>query len=136
MVERSTAFKTKDEILMEVKLKLPMPPSINRTYRAGRGKFWMTDDGVQFKDAVRGIVLTNKVPKFPDESVLNVTIHIYPNNKRRRDLDSGVKITLDSLQIAGVYSDDYKVRSLNVERKNPLPKDCTAYIEVTISDGE
>ena len=94
----------------------------------------MTDEGMQFKESVKKLVMVNKVPKFPDDAWLKVIIDVYPNNNRRRDLDSGVKITLDSLQLGGVFADDFKVRSLIVERKQPLSKDCTAYIEVTITD--
>lgn len=47
---------------------------------------------------------------------LAVTIHAFPPDRRRRDLDNLMKALLDSLEHAGVYEDDSQIDMLQVFR--------------------
>lgn len=47
---------------------------------------------------------------------------IYPPDKRKRDIDNGIKPTLDALQKAGVYDDDNQIARLLVTRMVIIPQ--------------
>ncbi len=47
---------------------------------------------------------------------LRVELYIYPPDEKRRDVDNVCKAVLDVLQQAGIYTDDFKVWQLYVER--------------------
>jgi len=47
-------------------------------------------------------------------------IVVAPPDRRRRDLDNVLKSLLDSLEHAGVYTDDSQIRKLSIERSEPV----------------
>lgn len=116
----------------QLELMLPYPPSINRLYRAGRKGYWMTKVGADFKQKVLEVVINAKSPTFDTSNWLVVTILMFPDTNRRRDVDSGIKIILDSLQLANVFENDYQVRKLIVERMPKLTKGVVAHCIVRI----
>lgn len=61
-----------------------------------------------------------------------MTIDTYPATRHRRDVESSVKIILDSLQASNVYDNDYQIRRLQIERHSVLPKGSIPFIRVTI----
>lgn len=52
-----------------------------------------------------------------DADKLRVELYIYPPDEKRRDVDNVCKAVLDALQHAGVYTDDFKLWQLYVERR-------------------
>lgn len=45
-----------------------------------------------------------------------VSIAYYPPDKRKRDIDNILKPLLDALQCAGVFNDDYQVKTITATR--------------------
>ena len=52
----------------------------------------------------------------PHTVPLAVTIHAYPPDNRRRDLDNVLKAALDALTGAGVWDDDSQIADLRIVR--------------------
>lgn len=100
-----------------ISYELPWPPSVNALWRMGRGKWYMTKEAKNYKDAVYYIVTLLKAPNFDSKQRLSLTILAYPPDKRKRDIDNLVKIVGDSLQAAKVFEDDSQIDRLLVERK-------------------
>ena len=64
---------------------------------------------------------------------LSVCLCVFPPDKRKRDLDNLLKISIDSLQKAGFFHDDSQIDSLEVHRFEVFPE---GKIEVSIRDWE
>lgn len=47
---------------------------------------------------------------------ISVALSVFPPDKRRRDIDNLAKISLDSLQKAGLFHDDSQIDYLSIER--------------------
>lgn len=97
-----------------LELNLPYPPSVNAYLKiASRTKRYISPAGVAFRRAVQKAVGTNIEPM---AQRLMVSITLYPKDKRKRDIDNSIKLTLDSLQSAGVFLDDNQIDRILVER--------------------
>ena len=96
-------------------LTLPYPPSVNTYYRKFRNIMVLSEKGRLFKEAVQDYVIENRVPKLGNKR-LEVTIWLYPRDKRVTDLDNRLKAVLDALQDAGVYDDDSQIDVLMIQR--------------------
>ena len=93
----------------------PFPPSVNHYYGIGRGgRKFIKPAGVVYRAAVLNYVTRYRL-KAPDGR-LQVGIHLYPPDKRRRDIDNSCKAALDALTHAGVYQDDCLIDDLRVTR--------------------
>jgi crossover junction endodeoxyribonuclease RusA len=114
-----------------VTLELPYPPSVNHYWlAAGGGARRLSDAGRTFRDMVAVQVMLAGRPKF--EGDLKVSVRLYAADRRRRDIDNGIKSILDSLQHAGVYADDECVVALMV-RKTRFPNDAPGSCTVSIA---
>lgn len=51
---------------------------------------------------------------------VKVTIHAWPPDRRRRDLDNILKATLDALEHAKIYENDSQVHDLRIRRMTPF----------------
>ncbi len=112
-----------------IELTLPYPPSVNSYKSVGRlrttktGKLyqpkynsvetnrfyyevWML---IQQKKAKEGL-------KSFDSSTISVEMDVWVPDARKRDIDNVVKPTLDSLQRAGMFDDDYQIALLTIKR--------------------
>ena len=99
---------------------LPWPPSNNRYYRhiskgAHAGRTLLSFEGRDYRQAVQAVVAAQGAQK-PLEGRLVVSIHAFPPDARRRDLDNLLKGVLDSLQHANVYEDDSQIDRLVIHR--------------------
>ena len=106
--------------------RIPYPPSINRYYITKSKKCHLT--GRMIKHVTR----TQKVKKYVEDvgylllqqrctkmhgERLRLELYLYPPDNRRRDLDNICKSTLDALQYANLFRDDFYIQQLYVERK-------------------
>jgi crossover junction endodeoxyribonuclease RusA len=95
-------------------ITIPYPPSVN-TYWGFRGhRRFLTPKANQFKSAVAHIV-SDKQINFGNQR-LEISITLYPPDRRVRDIDNVVKSTFDALVQAGAFVDDSCIDVLLVQR--------------------
>ena len=95
-----------------ITLNLPYPPSVNNYWIASGRRRFISARGRDFKQRVAESCVN--VDSFKDQKV-EVSIVLYPRNKRLMDIDNSCKAILDSL-IGFLYDDDSQVWKLTVER--------------------
>ena len=100
-----------------ITLVLPYPPSINHYWRRVGNQTLLSRDGRAFRDRViETVFLAGRKP--PIEGEIAVSLFAYPPDQRRRDIDNLIKSTLDALEHAGVYRDDFQVADLSITRRH------------------
>ena len=96
-------------------IELPWPPSANRYWRRKGHIIHVSTEAKNYKNQVAWILLPHKIKIISDRIYLN--IEAYPPDKRMRDLDNLIKITLDSLQYARLFENDEQIDKISIERK-------------------
>lgn len=97
---------------MQVILELPYPPSVNAYWLQSGKRRYISKRGIEFKSAVAEIC--KDVPSFGDKPV-EVSIILYPRDKRLLDIDNCCKAVCDSLNTR-LFDDDQQIWRLTVER--------------------
>lgn len=99
-----------------MKFTIPGKPiSVNHAYSQNRnGRRYLTDEGAEFKIemgyiAKQAMKKTINKYKYP----IKVSLEYYFDDKRRRDIDNGIKLCLDSMT-GIVYKDDSEIVCLEV----------------------
>ena len=110
-----------------LKATLPYPPTVNHYWRHARGRFYVSEEGRQYRRRVRGILAG--VPTFTGPVAL--TIEVFPPDNRTRDLNNLSKALLDALEAAGVYEDDSQSKEEHWYMRAP---DKPGRVEVTVTD--
>lgn len=98
-----------------ISLTLPWPPTVNTYYRNVSGTVKISEKGRAYRKAVADQVLIQRGAK-QFAGRLEVSIHAFPPDKRKRDLDNLFKSVLDSMTKAGVWLDDEQIDSLKIVR--------------------
>lgn len=71
---------------------------------------------VKYANDVFYLLKSQKIkPTFAEK--LQLTLLIYPPDEKKRDIDNVCKAICDALQFAGIYTDDFKIWVLHVERR-------------------
>lgn len=105
----------------KIELTLPEPPSVNRIWRNGRGRNYLSQEARDFKLAAKvaatkaGFLKGGAFP-FPAGVAIRVTLTWF-RNRRAGDLDNRVKATLDCLNRV-LWSDDDQIVELHCYRKD------------------
>jgi crossover junction endodeoxyribonuclease RusA len=94
---------------------LTLPPSANHIWKVGphgiyktsAARLWQTESAWELK-------LTNSAHF---DGPVSVFIDLYFPDKRRRDIDGPIKLTLDSLEESGIIKDDKQVAKLHVNKR-------------------
>lgn len=113
---------------------LPFPPSVNSYWRRNGGRYFISARGKKFRATVVAQLRALHLPTLAGR--LRLVINFYPPDRRRRDLDNMLKALLDALEHGGLYNDDNQVCRLEIERKEPRPKDGAAEVWVYENSGE
>lgn len=99
-----------------ITLKLPYPASINAYWLTSGKRRYISKRGMAFKAAAAEAC--SGLPGFGSDPV-EVSIVLYPRDKRLLDIDNICKCILDSLQ-GYLYDDDQQVWKLTVERAEKI----------------
>ncbi len=115
-----------------MKLTLPFPPSVNTYWRNTRKGVLISASGRCFRsNALASVMEQLKRRPVPITVNVEVSVLLFPPDKRQRDLDNYLKALFDSLTHAGVWGDDKQIKRLRVEW-GPVIKGGRS--EVTICD--
>ncbi len=103
-----------------MKIVLPLPVSINQTYKTGRGNFYTSKEVKEWVD----IALWHIKKQWKRKTLKGkVYMHIWWFLKRERDISSGLKLLEDVLEKGKVYENDKQiyqtVMNKGFDRDNP-----------------
>ena len=92
---------------------LPWPPSVNRYWRAYRGRVVLSEAGRSYREAVHTTLMQQGAAHQLETGRLSVSIEASAPDARRRDLDNLLKAVLDALN--GVaWVDDSQIARLAI----------------------
>ena len=97
---------------------LGFPPSVNTYYRHVGPRVLISREGRKY----RMMTVSRLGGIEPLEGDLALTVHLYPPDRRRRDLDNLLKSCWDSLVHARLMEDDSQIKLLHLEMKEPIPE--------------
>jgi crossover junction endodeoxyribonuclease RusA len=100
-------------------IEYPYPPTVNTYWRtAVKGKRAITYVSTRGKKYSHDVINLTKASRanLNTDKPLEVTVLVYPPDKRKRDIDNILKALLDSMQKANVYQDDSQICKLTVTR--------------------
>jgi crossover junction endodeoxyribonuclease RusA len=98
-----------------IRLSLPWPPTVNTYWRHARGRHYVAERGLRYRELVAWTVRQQHVA--PQAGALGVVMRCYPPDRRVRDIDNLPKGLLDALTHARVWEDDNQVAALVVTRE-------------------
>ncbi len=97
-----------------MKITLPMPPSLNHTYQFTKiGRYYKVPQAIQW-ELEAGMMLLSSKPRKPLLGVLFCQIDMFL--ARDRDIDSSLKLVLDTLAKLGFYENDKQIEMLVVKK--------------------
>ena len=115
-----------------ITLSFPYPPSVNSYWLQSGKRRYISKRGVEFKTAVHEICKLYET--FGSQSI-DVSIILYPRDKRLLDIDNVCKAILDSMN-GILYDDDQQVWRLSVERGEKIKGGgCLVTIKPYVSCG-
>jgi len=97
-----------------INVMLPWPPSANRYWRNFKGRTIVSSEAKSFKDLVKALAYTWRAK--PIYGRVKVVIYAFPPDKRVRDLDNLLKITIDAIKDAGLFPDDSQIDEISISR--------------------
>jgi len=119
---------SKNQIPAMLRLTLPLPPGINTQYSTVNGRRVLSEASRKWKQAV-----TNRIKLLEERDVISAAMqHTFSNNHlsffldfyfatpHRRDLDGGLKITLDAVCTALDLNDNRVVDIHLIKKIDPL----------------
>lgn len=101
-------------------ITLPLPPSINATYKRNANNFYKSNEAKAWEEEA-GYILMQYRPQKPLLGALFCQIDLFL--KRDRDVDGSNKLVIDLLEKMKFFENDSQIEHLNikkfVDKKNP-----------------
>jgi Holliday junction resolvase RusA-like endonuclease len=107
---------------MRIDFSLPLPPSVNHCYGRARWGVYLKKDAKLWKKSAVEIISAAMTGhrKIPGKVIVEITI--FWENRRRRDSDNLLKLTLDSMG-GVVFKDDHvalpRIMDFSVDQERP-----------------
>jgi crossover junction endodeoxyribonuclease RusA len=111
-----------------LEIELPYPPSVNHYYRRVGPRTLISRQGRRYREHVCAILRALRVHPLDGDLVLEVDL--YPPDRRRRDLDNGMKAFLDALQHGGAFHDDSQVKEMHTHMREPMAPHGKAVVRI------
>ena len=119
-----------------LQLRLPYPPSVNSIWRSiavliggkPRVKVLLSERSRAYRRQV--VKLVSQHGRVPLSQELTVFVHVYPPDRKKRDVDNIFKGIGDALTHAHLWGDDSQIGELHIYRHEPRPG--AACVDVTI----
>ncbi len=102
------------KIVLSVSLSLPWPPSANRYWRHVGNRVLVSKEALLYKKHIGLLSLLWKRPCLMGR--ISLSIQAFPPDKRARDIDNLLKVTLDALQYANLFENDSQIDKITIER--------------------
>ena len=102
-------------IMTTINLLIPYPPSVNTYWGFHGHRRFLTPKANQFKEDVAQVVSQQPIYSL-GLSRLEISITLYPTDKRVRDIDTSIKSCLDALVATKLFDDDSQVDVLLILR--------------------
>lgn len=100
-----------------INITLPWPPSVNRIWRCVGGRVLLSAEGRAYRELVAVAVLEQHGSGDPLAGRLSMTIHAYPPDKRKRDIDNLAKASIDAIGSTKlIFEDDSQIDHLSIHR--------------------
>ena len=98
-----------------ITLTLPYFVSVNAYWLQSGKRRYISKRGVEFKRCVKEIWEASNHKGFGSAPV-ELSVVLFPRDKRLMDIDNAAKCICDSLQDAGAFDDDQQVWKITIER--------------------
>lgn len=96
-----------------IRLTLPLPPSVNRLWRSGKGRMYRSAQYSAWRnEAIWSIKLQARGASI--DGPYSIAVAFQRPDKRRRDLDNLLKALSDALVDAGVLADDCDAEEIHL----------------------
>lgn len=112
--------KWEERVVTQISLVLPYPPSANHIWRHVKGRVLLSEKGRLYKRSVAMCVLAQVGLCEAITGPIALVMAVVPPDRRRRDLDNVLKITLDSLTHAKVWGDDSQLKRIELQMCEPM----------------
>ena len=113
--------------------ELPYPPSVNHYWRRVGFRTLISRGGRRYRKEVMALLAADRAA--PMRGRLEMVVHVFPPDGRRRDLDNLQKSLCDALQAAGVYADDSQIDRLDVHR-GPIVRCGKVLVQITERESD
>ena len=96
-------------------IDLPYPPTVNKAYRAWKGRIIKSLEARNYEKKVHDHLMMNRIDTFKSDR-LRITIRVFMPDNRKRDLANLDKILIDSLESGGLFEDDEQIDDIRFIR--------------------
>ena len=114
---------------MKLNITLPWPPSSNTYWRYVNNRVITSKKAREYKDLILKLSYTWGNVLFHEERLF-IDIKAHPPDKRKRDLDNLLKVTIDAIASTGIFQNDSQIDKLIITREHEI-KPGTLKVEIS-----